>query len=135
MPEIEGESHTTDAVVENRIAKQYKTRYFDEVIEIRDYQAGGLTDRSRLNMMLNPCSALVYYGELLTVRDRLAWPVRFRVSANFARYCIHIGRPLWRTRGESDIGTWLVSLPAAVFLWAGDRHALQRDARSLDPPR
>jgi glycosyltransferase involved in cell wall biosynthesis len=128
MPEVEGESHTTDAVVANRIAQQYKTRYFDEVIEIREYQKGGLTDRSRLNWMQNPLSALVFYEELLAARDRLAWRARFRASANFARYSMHAGRPLWRTRGENDVGTWLVSLPAAVFLWAGDRLEWRRNA-------
>jgi glycosyltransferase involved in cell wall biosynthesis len=130
MPEFEGELYVTPGVVQNRIAQRYKTRYFDEVIKIADYQEGGLTDRSRLIRMQNVSSSLLYYGELLAVSDRLGRRAQLRASANFARYALHANRPLWRTRGETDIWTWLASLPAAVFLWMGDRRAWRQTARS-----
>ena len=44
-PSFEGERFVTEAVIQNRIAQQYKTRYLDEIIMFRDYQAGGLTAR------------------------------------------------------------------------------------------
>jgi glycosyltransferase involved in cell wall biosynthesis len=130
MPEIKGELFATEALVQNRISQRYKTRYFDEVIEVRDYQEGGLSDRSRQIRMQSVSSSLLYYGELLAVKDRLGGRARLRASANFARYALHNGCPLWRTRGGNDICTWLASLPAAVLLWAGDRRAWRQSVRS-----
>ncbi len=129
-PEFENEKFVTEGIVHNRIALRYKTRYFDEVIKIAEYQEGGLSDRSRLLRMRSPSASLLYYGELLDVSDRLGGRGRFRVSANFTRFALHAGRPLWRTRRGNDIWMWLASLPAAVLLWAGDRRA-QRQAGFL----
>jgi hypothetical protein len=129
-PTFEGERFVTEAIVQNRIAQQYKTRYFDEVIAIRDYQEDGLTAQSRLIRMHSISASLLYYGELLTVSDRLGPRARLRASANFARYALHAGRPPWRTRSGTGTWTWLASLPAAVLLWAGDRRLAHRAARS-----
>jgi glycosyltransferase involved in cell wall biosynthesis len=121
MPSFEGERFVPEAVVQNRIAQQYKTRYFDEVIKICEYQEGGLTGQSRLIRMRSVSASLLYYGELLAISDRIGRRARLRASANFARYALHAGRALGRTRGDTGIGTWLASLPAGVFLWAADR--------------
>jgi glycosyltransferase involved in cell wall biosynthesis len=134
MPTFEGERFVTEAVVQNRIAQRYKTRYFDEVIAIRDYQEGGLTAQSRLIRMHSVSASLLYYGELLAVSDRLAPRARLRASANFTRYALHAGRPLWRTRSGTGMWTWLASLPAAVLLWAGDRRLAPRAAQSPGRP-
>jgi glycosyltransferase involved in cell wall biosynthesis len=125
LPEIEGDAFAPEAIVQNRVALLYKTRYFDEVLEVRDYQAGGLTDRSRIIRMQSPSSSLVYYGELLAVPERLGRRAYLRASANFARYALHAGRPIWRTRSENNILTWLAALPVAVWLWAGDQRAVR----------
>jgi glycosyltransferase involved in cell wall biosynthesis len=129
-PSFEGERFVTEAVVQNRIAQQYKTRYFDEIIMFRDYQEGGLTAQSRLIRMDSISASMLYYGELLAVSDRLAPRARLRASANFTRYALHLGRPLWRTRSGTGMWTWLASLPAAVLLWAGDRRLARKAARS-----
>jgi glycosyltransferase involved in cell wall biosynthesis len=126
LPENAGEVFVPEAVVQNRIARHYKTRYFDEVLEIRDFQRGGLTDRSRLIRSENVTGSLQYYGELLTMRDRLGLRARIRASANFTRYSLHGGRRIWQTRGDIDIWTWMLSLPAAVVLWAGDGWAKRK---------
>jgi len=129
-PEFENEKFVPDALALNRIALRYKTRYFDEVIQMVTYQEGGLSDRIRLIRMQSPSASLLYYGELLDVSDRLGGQGRFRASANFARFALHDGRSLWRTRHGNEIWTWLASLPAAVLLWAGDRRAWRQHARS-----
>ena len=128
-PNFEGEHFVTEAVVQNRIAQQYKTRYFDEVIKVCEYQEDGLTAQSRLIRMHSVSASLLYYGELLAVGDRLGPRARLRTSANFARYALHAGRPLWRTRSGTGMWTWLTSLPAAVLLWARDRRLARRTAR------
>ncbi len=129
-PEFENEKFVTEALTLNRIALRYKTRYFDEVIQIVAYQEGGLSERSRLIRMQSPSASLLYYGELLDVSDRLDGRARFRASSNFARFALHAGRPLWCTRRGNDIWMWLASLPAAVLLWAGDRRAWRQNERS-----
>ena len=130
MPSFEGERFVPEAVVQNRIAQRYKTRYFDEVIKICEYQEGGLTTQSRLIRMHSISASLLYYGELLAVSDRLDRRARLRASANFARYALHAGRPLRRTPGGTGRWTWLAGLPAGVLLWAGDRRLARRTARS-----
>lgn len=129
-PEFENEKFVTEAVAINRVALQYKTRYFDEIIKFANYQEGGLSDRIRLINMQSLSASLLYYGELLDVSDRLGGRARFRASANFARFALHDGRPLWRTRRGNDIWMWLASLPAAVVLWARDRRTRRQATRS-----
>lgn len=120
-PELENEKYVPPAVAINRIALHYKTRYFDEIIKFAEYQEGGISNRIRhINMQSLP-ALLLYYGELLDVGDRLGGRSRFRASANFARFALHDGRPLWRTRHGNDTWMWLASLPAAVVLWARDQ--------------
>jgi glycosyltransferase involved in cell wall biosynthesis len=125
MPQINGEHFVTEAVVQNRIAIHYKTRYFNEVLMIRDYQPGGLSDRSRLARKESASSALTYYSELLSMRERLGRRSEYRASVNFIRYALHSGRSIWRTGDEVAIGKWIASLPVALYLCAGDRR-LQR---------
>ena len=134
MPEIEGQNFVTEAVVQNRIAREYKTRYFDEVVKICDYQRGGLSDRSRLARMQNAPSSLDYYSELLSMRERLGIRSRYRASVNFVRYAKHSGRGIWHTHDEVAFGMWIASLPVALYFCAGDRRMQRRLDSAVSPP-
>jgi glycosyltransferase involved in cell wall biosynthesis len=127
-PEIEAELFVTEAVVQNRIAREYQTRYFNDVIMIRDYQPGGLSDRSRITRMQSPSAARLYYRELLSSRKLLGQRSQLRASINCIRYTLHSGAPVWPVPGQASKTAWIGGLPIALVLWAGDRR-LHRKAR------
>jgi glycosyltransferase involved in cell wall biosynthesis len=127
-PEIQAELFVTEAVVQNRIAREYKTRYFNDVIMIRDYQPGGLSDRSRITRMQSPSAALIYYSELLSSRELLGQRSHLRASINCIRYTLHSGKPVWPVPAHATKAAWICGLPIALVLWAGDRR-LQRKAK------
>lgn len=77
FPEYEGEKFCTEALVWNRIARKYVTRFVNAKIYICEYQVGGLTDTYEKIMRNSPRAAMLYYKELLCL-DGL--PLRLRIS-------------------------------------------------------
>lgn len=84
FPEIEGEKFCTEALVWNRIAQNYKLRYFNEKIYMCEYLADGLTRGFRKLNINNPKGMMIYYGELA----KMQVPLRHRVESiiNYWRY-------------------------------------------------
>lgn len=65
FPQFEGEKFCTEALVWNRIGRDYKILYFDEFIYECEYQEGGLTSNYWDLLLRNPKGNLLYYKELL----------------------------------------------------------------------
>lgn len=73
FPEFEGEKFVQEAVVWNRIARRYKCRYINEVLQIIEYQPEGLSNSADELMRRNPCGALLYYREAFTYGNTLPY--------------------------------------------------------------
>lgn len=65
FPEIENEKFCPEALVWNRIAAKYRLRIFHQVIYLRDYLEGGLTDRIVRIRMNSPLATMMTYAELI----------------------------------------------------------------------
>ncbi|MBR1594876.1 MAG: glycosyltransferase family 2 protein [Alloprevotella sp.] len=90
FPEFEGEKFVQEAVVWNRIARRYKCRYINEVLQIQEYLPGGLTRTADELMRRNPCGALLYYRESFTYGNTL--PYRYWALGEYWRYYKHCPR-------------------------------------------
>lgn len=90
FPEFEGEKFIQEAVVWNRIARKYKCRYINEVLQIQEYLEGGLTRTADDLLQRNPCGALLYYKECFTYGNTL--PYRFWALGEYWLYYKHCPR-------------------------------------------
>ena len=66
FPEIKDERFCPEVLVWNRIATKYFLRVFPEVIYLRDYLDGGLTDKIIKIRMQSPIASMMTYAELTT---------------------------------------------------------------------
>jgi glycosyltransferase involved in cell wall biosynthesis len=88
FPEIR-ERYVTEGVVWNRIARQYKTRYFNEVVQVKEYRPEGMTSSIRSYLTRSAKSTTLYYQEML--KDKLPFSplVRAWHHASYVRYSLH----------------------------------------------
>lgn len=84
FPEIEGEKFCPEALVWNRIARKHKLRYFNKVIYIAEYQAGGLTDNIVRVRRQSPVASTTYYAELLS--SGIPWGQKLKAAINYWRF-------------------------------------------------
>lgn len=64
FPIFKGEKFCTEALVFNRMAQVYKSRYINCPLRVTEYLSGGLTDSYVSIMQQSPNSSLLYYKEL-----------------------------------------------------------------------
>jgi glycosyltransferase involved in cell wall biosynthesis len=62
---LEGESFSPEAIVGNRISQKYKTKYVNEVVCVRQYQAEGLSANQNKLIFDNPKGYYIYTSEIL----------------------------------------------------------------------
>lgn len=90
FPEFEGEKFVQEAAVWNRIARKYKCRYINEVLQIQEYLEGGLTRTADELLRKNPCGALLYYKEAFLYGNTL--PYCFWALGEYWLYYKHCPR-------------------------------------------
>jgi glycosyltransferase involved in cell wall biosynthesis len=84
----------SEALIWNRVARQYRTRYLNEVLGEVEYQVGGLSDMSRRLQPSWCAPRCVYFRELATTDRHLPFARRMRAYANWIRNALLSGRPL-----------------------------------------
>lgn len=114
-----------ESLVWNRIARQYQTRFVNEVLTIVDFQPGGMTDKSRALQARNAAASLVYYQELLSIGDRLPLKEKVRTYANYVRHSLHQHVPIRTQLAQVPSKTlFLCCFPAGAYLRAADARLL-----------
>ena len=78
FPELEGECFCTEALVWNRLDRQYRFRFLNRVIYLCEYRDDGLSAKYMRLLYHSPRSALTYHLEL--ARDR-ELPLRTRLRS------------------------------------------------------
>lgn len=84
FPEFENETFVQEAIVWNRIARKYKCRYINKVLQIQEYLDGGLTRTADELLKKNPCGTLLYYKEAFTYGNTL--PYRYWALGEYWLY-------------------------------------------------
>lgn len=89
FPETIGERFCPEALVWNRIAQRYQLKIFPDIIYIRDYLSGGLTDNIIRMRMESPINSMTTYQELLTYHVPVK--IKLRSAINYWRFrmCLH----------------------------------------------
>lgn len=84
FPDIEKEKFCPEALVWNRIAQQYKLRYFYERIYYCNYLADGLTAKITKIRMKSPVASMMTYAELVSYNIPLIQSIKSII--NFWRF-------------------------------------------------
>ena len=80
-----------EALIWNRIALKYKTRYINEKLLIINYRSDGLSAHSVRVRRDNPNNSVFYYKEFINMMPvSLKWKIRNLV--NYSRFSFHAGK-------------------------------------------
>lgn len=82
FPEIKGEKFCTEAIVWNRIANKYITRYINNGFYVCEYQIDGLSSKYWKLMDENPISSMLYYKEFMLYKQV---PFKYKII-NYSYY-------------------------------------------------
>jgi glycosyltransferase involved in cell wall biosynthesis len=126
LPEIPGESFVAEGVAWNRMARQYKARFINQVLQVKQFQPGGLNASITALRVRNPKGATLFYREAM--QDDVPIGQRLRGAVNYARFAFHAGRTVSVVVAEAPS-----RLLAALALLPGYL-AMRRDRRLLNRP-
>jgi hypothetical protein len=120
-------SFVPEALVWNRMAARYRTRYFNDVIMVRHYQCDGLSARTVQVRAEAPQSSCNYYLELLRNRRRLPIDLSLRYCSNYIRFSLHNRTALKNQVAAIPSGTlFAAALPAGVVLYCLDKYKMRK---------
>ena len=115
FPDIEGEKFCPEVLVWNRIARNYKLRYFNKIIYKVEYQPEGLTSNIVKARMNSPIASMICYSEILQLD--VPFIDKFKTAINYWRFrlCYH---------GQSEYpklkGIWNVVAPLGWLMHLND---------------
>jgi glycosyltransferase involved in cell wall biosynthesis len=124
FPEDMG-SFVTEGLVWNRIARQYFTRYFNQIVMICDYRPDGLSARSAQLRVRSPFAARQYYLELVSFERRMPIDIVLRNYSNYVRFSLHAELPF-----ENQISSvpskalYISSAPLGWVLYCLDKYKI-----------
>jgi len=89
FPEAPGTRFVPEALVWNRIAQRYRTRFINVVVAYNEYLTGGLSQQRASGLLLAPAASLTYNAEILGMARPLPAKVKARSGANYTRFSLH----------------------------------------------
>jgi glycosyltransferase involved in cell wall biosynthesis len=122
-PFFEGERHVRDDLIWKRMAREFKFRYVNEVIQIMEHQADGLTANIFAMRMRNPRSFRYYFlDEINNYASLTGTYLRFKYHSKFVRYSLHckVGFRQQYAEVQSKF-FWLLSVPRGIIGWLEDK--------------
>jgi glycosyltransferase involved in cell wall biosynthesis len=125
FPEIAGERFITESVVWYRIARKYKTRFFNQILRIYDQQPNGLSAAGIRHLVESPRGKLMSFREYLMMPARLL--PKLKAGVNYIRCGLHAGESIMLLVSSSP-QKLLTSLgiPFGCLLYLRDRKAYRR---------
>lgn len=117
--------HVTPAVVWNRIAARFQSRFVNEIWAYKEYLDEGLSARDTELRLRFPEAQLIYWDEFAAMPRRMKPMARYRANANRIRYLLLSGGGAAEILGGSRTRAWaLMAVPAGAILYLGDRRRL-----------
>jgi glycosyltransferase involved in cell wall biosynthesis len=99
FPTFNGEKYITEGIIWNRISRQYKIRFVNEIVCVKQY---GMTNSIVGHLSRSPNATSTYYQELLEVPYPFSVTTRAKLHAGYVRYALHAQRPLGRVIKEGS---------------------------------
>jgi len=135
-PLFPGETHIRMSVIWSRMAAKYKFRYINEVIQIIEYQPGGLSSNAFWRRIECPLGYRLTYQEILNdTPEYYSAGERFNAMSKYIRYSFHADIPL--SQQLSDINNkalFMATLPKAYINFLIDKRKLKSPKRRLKSP-
>lgn len=122
-PTFENERDIRMSIIWNRMARKFRMRYINEVIQLIEYQADGLSSNVRHRQFNSPRSYRLAFMEQLN-EDFKYCSVRqlFGFTRRYIRCSLHAGIGLIQQARDIDKKVmWLLALPSGVMGWLKDR--------------
>ncbi|MBD2002390.1 MULTISPECIES: glycosyltransferase family 2 protein [Cyanophyceae] len=126
FPVIKGEKHIPEGVVWNAVARNYNTRFVNEVLKIVEYLPDGLSRCKTTSKYA--CGVKIWHKSLLNEYTDWFWhaPLSFfRSSVNYSRFSFHIGVSLIQQFKalKTALGKvlWLTALPLGYLVYTKDK--------------
>ena len=117
--------HVTAALVWNRIAARYSTRFVDEIWAYKEYLPGGITDRDNVLHLEYPAAQLLFWREFAAMPRPMPWRTRLRAHAQTVRYSLHEGESRRELLARSS------SPPMTLLAWPVGKLVSVRDRARL----
>ena len=113
FPVIEGEHFVGECVLSDKLEMDgYTFSVLPKVIEICEYQNGGLTSDPYGLMLDNPTGYQIYYIQRIDMAqsfcERLGYCIRYQAFRHMS------GNKEWKYQGRHNLLTWLAWLPGIV---------------------
>ncbi len=99
FPEFEGEKFCPEALVHNRIALQYRLRYFSEITYLCEYRKDGLTASIDIIRMKSPRSTCLCYYEYLHCPIPISQKIRYAINYWRFYFCLIDKKPFMHSLG------------------------------------
>jgi len=118
--------YVSESLVWNRIAKNYKTRFINEVLTVKEFQPGGITRDGRAIQVRDTKASLLCAKELMSLNERLPLKPRVRAYSNYVRHSLHQGIPFRQQAAEAPSKAMLyLCYPLGLYLKAGDAKVVE----------
>ena len=113
--------YVSESLVWNRIAKNYKTRFINEVLTVKEFQAGGITRDGRFIQARDTRASLLNAKELIGLGNRLPWKPRLKAYANYVRHSLHQEIPCSeQMKGVPSKAMYFLCFPMGAYLKSRD---------------
>ncbi len=118
-PSTSDEAFCPDALVWNRISRQFLIRHVNEPLRIFYGTPGSISTSMRAVLMRSPRNASLYYGECLQLDVPLWW--KCKKAVNYVRYSLHAGTGLSQMLANSAARKLTAALsPAGCAFYISD---------------
>ncbi len=116
-----------ESIVWYKMARHYQTRFVNDVMAIKEYQADGLTDQGRLLHASNPEAARLARFELLSAGKKIPVQILLKTYVNYVRSSFLAGVGARRQVVEvPSKSLWALTFPLGCCLAVRDRFLLRR---------
>ena len=117
-----------ESVVWHRMGQKYPTRFVNDVFAFKEYQRGGISDRSRIIQAENSKATLLCIFEMLTCGRKLPLGLALRHYSNYIRYSIYeklnLREQIMKVPAKYF---FLPCLPLGFFLWIRDQFVFRKE--------
>jgi glycosyltransferase involved in cell wall biosynthesis len=110
-----------EALVWNRIALRYRTRFINKVVGYKEYLPGGLSDLDVDKMLASLGPRLLFAREMLEQSADAPLAFRAKLHASYLRLSMHDGTLLRALRGGPSALVGVLVLPASLAFFARDK--------------
>lgn len=115
---FENEKFITEAVLFDKLTSKFKLMYINEILMVKEYLIGGLTDNQLKIRIDNIKGTKFYYKQRIKLSKYKK--AKFKASINYCRFCLH-DKNLRECFVSSNKILMIFSLPFAVSIFIKDK--------------